>query len=447
MSGVCVVVNVIAFPDRQTDGDKQTAKSGILAALDIGSSKISCMIGELRGPKARGQSDLRSNLRVIGFGQTASRGIKSGAVVDVAEAECAIRLAVDAAERNAHVSIHSITVALSGGRPATSTHTGRVVTQTGIVSPRDVEAALVQALGHADTQGRPILHLHPVNHSLDNVTGIGQPLGLHGAELQADIGITTVDPAYLRNIALAVGRAHLEPSNFVLASYAAGKSALTADERALGSVVIEIGGSVTSIAFIRHDKLVAAESFNMGGQLLTHDVAHGLSTSIAHAERMKTLFGTAIEGGHAEQEMLAVPLLGEKGTDSVQRVAKAFLTRILVARLEEIFEHCAKRLASPVFAQSAGARVVLTGGGSLMPGLAELAARVLNRTVRVGFSAALNGMSEHHRHAGFTVLSGALLHAARPDAHYALPEKAKNALAEAHMGYARRLGRWLAEAL
>jgi len=440
------VVNVITFPGRQQNGTAPNDKSGILAALDIGSSKISCMIGELRGPK-RSVGDLRSNLRIIGFGQTASRGIKSGAVVDVAEAECAIRLAVDSAERAAQTSIHSITVALSGGRPATATYSGCVATQTGIVGPRDVEAAMIQAITQADTAGRPILHLHQVNHALDRVAGIAQPLGLHGRELQADVGVTTVDPAYLRNISLAVGRAHLEPSNFVLASYAAGKSALTADERSLGSVIIEIGGSVTSMAFIRHDKLVAAESFNMGGQLLTHDVAHGLNTSVAHAERMKTLFGTAIEGGNSERDMLAVPLLGEKGTDSVQRVAKAFLTRILVARLEEIFEHCANRLASPAFAQSSGARVVLTGGTSQMPGLPELAARILNRTVRTGFVRTLNGMNENHRHGGFAVLSGALLHAARPDAHYAMPEKASLAMAEARMGYARRLGRWLAEAL
>ena len=440
------MVNVITFPGRGENNSVTTGKSGILAALDVGSSKISCMIGEVRGPK-RSSGDLRSNLRVIGFGQTASRGIKSGAVVDIAEAECAIRLAVDSAERNAQTSIHSVTVALSGGRPATATYNGRTPTQTGVVGPRDVEAAMIQALTQAETSGRPILHLHPVNHALDNVSGIAQPLGLHGTELQADIGVTTVDPAYLRNITLAVGRAHLEPANFVLASYAAGKSALTADERNLGSVVIEIGGSVTSMAFIRNDKLVAAESFNMGGQLLTNDVAHGLNTSIAHAERMKTLFGTAIEGGHAERDMLAVPLLGEKGTDSVQRVARAFLTQILVARLEEIFEHCAARLASPAFAQSAGLRVVLTGGTSQLPGLPELAARVLNRTVRSGFSTVLNGMNEHHRHGGFAVLSGALLYAAKPDAHYALPDKARTAMAQARMGYARKLGRWLAEAL
>lgn len=439
-------MKVIAFPGRQIDGGN-TAKTGLLAALDIGSSKISCIIGDLRGPRGKGTTDLRANLRVVGFGQTASRGIKSGAVVDVAEAECAIRLAVDAAERSAQTSIDSVTVALSGGRPATTTYSGRAQTQTGVVGPRDLEAAMMQALTQADTGGRPILHLHPVGHVLDGVSGISQPLGLHGEALQADIGVTTLDPAYLRNISLAVGRAHLTPSNFVLASYAAGKSALTNDERSLGSVVIEIGGSVTSLAFIRNDKLVAADSFNMGGQLLTSDIAQGLTTSVAHAERMKTLFGTAIEGGHAERDMLAVPLLGEKGTDSVQRVARAFLTRILVARLEEIFETCAARLAGPAFAGSAGARVVLTGGSSLIPGLPELAARILNRTVRAGFSSNLNGLSEHHRHAGFAVLSGALLHAAKPDAHYALPEKAKAAMAEAQMSYARRLGRWLKEAL
>ncbi|WP_196502848.1 cell division protein FtsA [Aestuariivirga litoralis] len=421
--------------------------SKIIAALDIGSSKISCLIAELQAPKTRGPQDPRQLLKVIGLGQTAARGVRAGAVIDVNEAECAIRIAVDAAERGAQTSISEVIVAISGGRPSSATISGRVRTQTGVVGPFDLDFAVAEALASVHMGNRKILHLSPVDHALDGVSGIGQPLGLHGEELQIDVGVTTVAPAYLRNICHAVERAHLGISGFVLAPYAAGKSALTPDERALGAVVIDMGGAVTSCAFIRGDRLVAARSTNLGGHHLTNDVAQGLATSVAHAERMKTLWGSCIPGGHGDREMLAVPLLGERGTDAVTRVPKAHLTNILRARLEEILEHCAKDLAQGPFAASAGMRVVLTGGTSQLHGVADLASHILQRQVRVGASASLNGINEYQRHGGFAVATGALVHAAKPDVNYAVPQETQDALARQQVGFARRMGRWLKEAL
>jgi cell division protein FtsA len=208
-----------------------------------------------------------------------------------------------------------------------------------------------------------------------------------------------------------------------------------------------MGGAVTSIALLRHEKLVAAESINLGGAHLTNDVAQGLSTSVAHAERMKTLWGTVLQGGHGEREMLTVPLLGERGTDALHKVPKSMLTNILRARLEEILELLAGRLEQGAFATAMGAKVVLTGGASQLPGMRDLAAAVLQRPVRLGQPAALNGLPEHARGASFAVTTGALIHAANPDRHYAVPEQAQAQLERARMGYARRMTRWLAEAL
>ena len=227
---------------------------------------------------------------------------------------------------------------------------------------------------------------------------------------------------------------------------AAARSALTADERKLGAIVIDIGGAVTSLALIRDDKILAAESISLGGMHLTNDVAQGLSTSIAHAERMKTLWGTLIEGGHNEREMLAVPLLGERGTDAMQRVPRSHLTTILRARVEEILEHCVARLATPAFAAGAGCRVILTGGTSQLPGLAELAAKLLQHSVRIGSLAAVNGLLPQHQHPGMAACVGTILLAAQPQPQYALPQETQAAFARANQGYARRLSHWLAAA-
>ncbi len=444
-------MNVVQIAGRQSVGFGKGAgpisKSATIAALDIGSTKISCVIAEIQPPKFRGSVDPRQRLRVLGVGQTAARGIRAGSVVDVNAAECAIRIAVDSAERMGQTSISEVMVAISGGRPMSSSYAGRVRTQGGAVSPYDLEYAVANALEQVAVGKRTILHLHPVNHVLDGVGEIANPIGLHGDDLQVDIGVTTVEPAYLRNLSQAIEQAHLTPIGFVLSSYAAAKAALATDESALGTIVIDMGGAVTSLALLRNEKLVAAETLNLGGIHLTNDVAQGLSTSVAHAERMKTLWGTVLQGGHGEREMLAVPLLGERGTDAVHKVPKVMLINILRARVEEIFEVVASRLAQGPFASAPAAKVVLTGGASQLPGLRDLASAILQRPVRQGQAAALNGLPEHLRGASFAVSTGALIQAANPDRHYAVPEQAQAQLERARMGYARRMTRWLADAL
>ncbi len=421
-------------------------KSSFIASLDIGSTKITCLIAEQRALASKSVAGQRGTLKVLGFGQTAARGVRAGAIVDVNAAECAIRLAVDAAERMAETSISDVYVAITGGRPGSASFSGRVMTQTGVVGPRDIEFAVSQALSEVEVGKRTILHLNPVNHVLDGVSNIAQPLGLHGEELQTDIALTTVDPASLRNLELAISRAHLNVAGFVLAPYAAAKSCLTPDEQQQGTVLVDIGGAMTSIGYLRHGFLVASETIPLGGLHITNDVAQGLSTTMAHAERMKNLWGSVLPDGHGEREMLAVPLVGERGVDTVQKVPKSYLTNILQARLEEIFELVAQSLQGPAFANAHVSRLVLTGGTSQLNGIRDLAASVLGLPVRLGQPSALAGLPENARGPGFAVGVGALCYAAAPDRHYAMPEDAQAYFARSQMGYVRRVGQWLAEA-
>ena len=422
-------------------------KSSVIASLDIGSTKITCLIAEQRNSIGKTSAEQRSAIKVLGFGQTAARGIRIGAVIDVNEAECAIRIAVDAAERMAETSISEVYVAMTGGRPGSVSFSGRVLTQTGVVSPRDIDFAVTQALAEVSVGKRTILHLNPVNHVLDGVSNILQPLGLHGEELQTDIAVTTVDPSGLRNLELAVARAHLNVAGFVLAPYAAAKSCLTGDELEFGTLLIDVGGAMTSIGHVRNGFLVASETVPLGGLHITNDVAQGLSTTMAHAERMKTLWGSVLPNGHDEREMLAVPLLGERGVDAVQKVPKSHLTNIIRARSEEIFEHVANALQGPAFANLNLVRVVLTGGSAQLNGMRELAADVLGLPVRLGQAMGVTGLPDKAQGSGFAVAVGGLCYAASPDRHYALPADAKAQFARGQMGYVRRMGKWLAEAL
>jgi cell division protein FtsA len=423
------------------------SKLSTVAALDIGSTKISCMIAEVASAAVKGRGDPRSGLKVIGFGQTLSRGVRAGTIVDVNEAECAIRLAVDSAERMAGVSISEVYIGISGGRPQSRSVNGRVRTQTGVVNRRDMDGAVAVAMGQVNVGKRKLLHVTPSNHSLDGVSNIATPLGMHGHVLSTDLSVTSVEPAYLSNLSLAVERAHLRPAGFIIAPYAAAKAVLTADELSLGTFVIDMGGALTSVGFFNNGQLVSADCLNLGGMHVTNDVAQGLSTTVAHAERMKTLWGSVLPDGHSEREMLAVPALGERGVDTVYKVPKSHLTNILRPRVEEIFELVSAKIADMAKAAPGAGRVVLTGGASQLSGIRDLAQAILNRQVRLGASTGFAQISEQAKQSNFAVVAGTLCYAAKPELQHGLSQVVEEVYARAQMGYARRVGQWLADAL
>jgi cell division protein FtsA len=421
-----------------------SAKAGVIAALDIGSSKICCLIGQGIASRQPGH-DLRTRLKVLGFGHTASRGVHAGAIADVTAAEKSIRLAVDAAEKMAGQAIADVYVGVTGGRPRSCCLTGTVETVTGVVSPRDIETAVAQALHDFQIGTRSLLHLAPVSYLLDGVRTTQPPLALHCRQLSVEIGVVTVESAYLRNISAAVERAHLGAAGFVMAPYAAAHGALVNDEMKLGTVLVELGGSLTSVGYFNSGHLVAADSIHLGGERITSDIALGFNTNLVHAERMKTLHGNLLAGSHDESELLPVPLLGDRNGE-INHFSKGSLTAVIRPRMEEILEHVRDLLASDPFVQSRTARVVLAGGGSSMPGLRELAGNMLGRHVRVAEVPALAGLPETARQAAFSVATGLLCYGLSPDRQYALPQLAVAEIERQQMGYVRRVGRWLADA-
>ncbi|MDE2445800.1 MAG: cell division protein FtsA [Alphaproteobacteria bacterium] len=424
-----------------------SSRTNIVAALDIGSTKISCLIARVPALDAKANIDPRQNLRVLGFGQTLSRGVKSGAIINIDEAECAIRLAVDAAERMAEIAITDVYVSVSGGRVQSSSFAADHHTQTGVVSPRDLDSVVTAALSQVNVGKRTILHVQPNNFVLDGTSDISSPLGMHGDVLHAEVGVTSVEPAYLRNVALAVERSHLRVAGFVIAPYAASKSCLMGDELQLGTTVVELGGAITSIGHFRNGQLLAAETIHIGGSHVTSDIAQGLSTTLAHAERMKTMWGNVLAEGHSAQDMLAVPLLGERGVDTVHKVPKSHLSNILRPRVEETLELVRDKIAaSSAAVRATASRIVLTGGASQLTGLRELATAILGVPVRLGQPVGIGNLPDRASNAGFAAVSGTLVYAARPDRHFAIPEEAVAHFERARMGYARRVGQWLAEA-
>jgi cell division protein FtsA len=313
------------------------------------------------------------------------------------------------------------------------------------VTAGDLDSVLNLALTQVDPGRRAILHIAPVQYRLDGAQGVADPIDMFGECLGLDLAVVTVETPHLRNLTLAIERAHLAVAGFVIAPYAASRSVLADDERQLGVTVVDMGGATTSFAIFHDGYLVCADSVPLGGQHITNDIARGLSTTIAHAERMKTLWGSAIASQIDEREMIAVPLLGERGVDTVQQVPKSMLTGIIRPRLEEILELLRDRIAASSGARLAGRRLVITGGGAQMNGVREVAAQWLDRQVRMGSPAHVAGMPESTHLPAFAVCAGLLNYALRPDEHHPLPKAKAEQLERAQQGYVRRMGRWIAE--
>ncbi|MGE0007476.1 MAG: cell division protein FtsA [Parvibaculaceae bacterium] len=438
-------MSVIELPVKGDAKGQGAGRSGLVAALDIGSTKISCIIGETVSQNRR-TADGReaSALRILGFGCQVSRGTRNGAIVDLDQAERAIRLAVDAAERMAKRTIAAVYVNVAGGKPQSNAYAATVETETGQVTARDIEAATRAALAQGHQSRRRTLHTAPAQFHLDDARGITQPLGMFGKLLTAEVNVVSAEPAALRNLALVIERCHLAVADHVVAPYAASRAILAEDEIKLGVTLIDMGGATTGIASFHDDQLVFADVIPVGGMHITHDIARGLSTTIAHAERMKTLWGSAMATVIDDRETVAVPLLGERGVDTIYHAPKSMLTGIIRPRLEEILEMVRERLDRASFAKLAGSRVVLTGGGSELTGVREVAAQWLNRQTRLGAPLPVAGMPEAARAPAFATAMGLLNYALRPDVHHAAAIT-REALQAREAGYLRRVGRWIAD--
>jgi cell division protein FtsA len=419
----------------------------VIAAVDVGSVKTACLIAEWNPGKKSVDLDIRNGLKVIGFGQTVSRGVKAGAITDVAEAERSIRVAVDTAERMAGTTVRSVHVNIAGGRPNTLVSSAALKIENGVVCQADVEAAVSLAVSKAVIGKRHVLHLLPVSYALDGVETLHAPVGMHGDVLKVDIAVVTMELAALNNLRMAVERSHLDLSGLALAPYAAAKSVLAVDEMELGTILFDMGGYTTHVAAFRQGKLVASAVLPIGGQHVTNDIAHGLSTTVVHAERLKTMFGNVLGSGHDERELLAVPLLGERGVDTVQKVPRHVLTSIIVPRLDELFDYARKLLSEGHMADLAISRVVMTGGASQLHGVREFATSRLGLPVRIGLPNGFQGLPELAKSGGFSAVAGLLVAACEPNAAFEMPHEAKMAIDRSQLTYARRVGKWLAEAL
>ena len=405
---------------------------GTFGIVDIGTSKVCCFIARQQGTEPH----------IVGIGHQVSRGVRNGTIVDIEAASHSILTAIHAAEQMAGETLSEIVVNMSGGFNASRIVKTEINLNGREVSDSDMNRVLDHGHLMKEPADREVIHSIPVGFSIDASRGIRDPRGMYGQKLGVNMHVVMASAGAVRNLANCIGRCHLEIAGLVVSPYAAGLACLVDDETELGVTVIDMGGGTTTIAVFFDGNLVFTDSVPVGGGHVTNDIARGLSTPIAHAERMKTLYGSAIASASDEREMITVPQVGEEDEGQANHVPKSLLVGIISPRLEETFEMVRDRLEASGFDKIAGRRVVLTGGACQLPGTRELAGLILDKQIRVGRPSRIEGLAEATGGPAFSTSAGLV--------QFALSERAETprqgrALTEEPSGVFVRFGHWIRE--
>ena len=423
----------------------QPGRTSLVAVLDIGSTKICCVIARLV-PRAEGKAlkGRTHTVEVIGFGYGKSSGIKSGVITDLDKAEQAVRTVVGMAERAAGLTVQSVIVNVTAGRLGSETFSATVNLGGQEVERGDIQRVLRAVNERSVRAERSIIHALPIGYALDGQKGIKDPRGMVGEKLSVDVSVISAETLAMRNLELVLHRCHLQVEALVATPYASGLSTLVDDEAHLGVCCIDLGGATTTVSVFSEGQLVYADAIAIGGHHLTLDIARHLSVSVADAERLKTVYGSVLPGQADERDLITITPVGAPIDEAPGQIPRSHITRIVRPRIEEMFTAVRDRMQATGMMDVCGRRFVLTGGGSELTGLGEVARRVLARNIRSGRPMGIAGLPELAKGAAFASVAGMLIYPQVCAQEFVEPKS--NRLTGTD-GYFARVGSWLKSAL
>jgi cell division protein FtsA len=374
-----------------------------IVGLDIGTTKISCVIAELRD---------NGSVDVVGLGAAPSRGLRKGVVINLDATVDAVKSCVEEAELMAGVAVERATVGIAGGHIRSFNSRG-VVAISGkdrTVSREDYRRVMDAARAVSIPQDREILHVLPQEFVLDDQGGISQPVGMTGSRLEANVHIVTAATTSIQNLVTCVNRAGIEVRKTVLEQMAASESVLTRDEQDLGVALIDVGGGTTDLAIFEKGSIWHTAVLPAGGDHFTNDLAVGLRTPIPDAERLKKKHGCALATLVEGDDAIEVPSVGGR---KARMLSRQVMAEILQPRAEEIFTLIHEEVRRAGFDQLLNAGIVLTGGGALLPGMLEIAEQIFDLPVRLGQPGGVSGLTEPASGPQFATAVGLALYSAR----------------------------------
>ena len=356
-------------------------KTNVIVGLDLGTTKTCVIVGEITD----------QGIDIIGIGSYPSEGLRKGVVVNIDSTVEAIKKAVDEAEHMSGCEISSVYAGIAGGHIKGQNSLGIVAVKGREVDEEDVQRAIEASKAIAIPTDREILHTLPQNFIVDDQDGIRDPVGMSGVRLEAKVHIVTGAVTSIQNIVKSVNRVGLEINEIILEQIASSEAVLSNDEKDLGVALIDIGGGTTDIAVFTAGSVKHTAILPVGGNYLTSDIATGLRTPLADAEKIKIKYGCAFSALIAKEETIEVPSVGGR---EPREISRQILGRIVAPRMEEILTLAYKEIVKSGYEDILAAGVVLTGGTALLEGITELAEQIFNMPVRRGRPTGIGGLND-----------------------------------------------------
>jgi len=407
------------------------SRSELIVGLDIGTTKICVVVGEL----------IDSGLiEVVGIGTSVSTGLRKGVVVNIEQTVHSIRKALEDAELMAGCEIRSVYVGIAGSHIMGMNSHGVIAVKGGEVAPRDIERALDAARAVAIPADREVIHILPQEYVVDDQRGIVDPLGMAGVRLEVKVHIVTGAVSSAQNIVRSCHRSGLEVSDIALEALASSKAVLTEEEREIGVALVDLGGGTTDIAIFVNDAIKHTAVLGLGGKNLTNDIAFGLRTPMASAEKIKIEYGCTLAEMVPGEEFIKVPSVGGRGP---RKLARQVLAEICEPRMEEILYLVDQTLVRSGYKDLIGAGVVLTGGTSLIEGCQELGEQIFNLPTRIGYPINIGGLKDVVNNPMFATAVGLLRYGAERESQGV--RKFTNRESGIFNGVLSRMKKWFAE--
>ncbi|MCM2357831.1 MAG: cell division protein FtsA [Geobacteraceae bacterium] len=351
----------------------------LIVGLDIGTTKICAIVGNLT----------EDGLDIVGIGTSPSRGLRKGVVINIESTVASIKKAVEEAELMAGCEIKSVYAGIAGGHIKGFNSQGIIAIKNREVSPEDVKRVIEAAKAIAIPMDREVIHILPQEFIIDDQDGIREPLGMSGVRLEAKVHIVTGAVASAQNIIKSCNRAGLDVADIVLEQLASSEAVLTADEKELGVALIDVGGGTTDIAIFVDGAIKHTSVLSLGGNHMTNDIAVGLRTPMAEAEKIKQKYGCCLASMVGKDETIEVPSVGGR---KPRVLSRQLLADILEPRVEEIFSLVNREIVKSGFEDMIASGVVITGGSTILEGMPELAEQIFNLPVRRGLPQQIGGL-------------------------------------------------------
>jgi cell division protein FtsA len=424
--------------DQQTGAASDGLRAGedVIGVVDIGTSKVVCLICAV----ARYAGEDQRPPRILGLGHRQSSGMKASVVTDMDAAEDAVRSAIQQAEAMAGVALERIFLPVACGRLKSNNMKASTEVEGRVVTAQDLDKLAASGRRYVERDGRVLLHLNTIGYRLDGVGGITDPNDLEGRALSCDLHAASADHAPLRNLMQVVERCNLDITGLTPTPYASALAATTPAERRDGVVLVDIGAGSTTMAFFVEGHLVSVHAAPIGGNHLTFDIARALTTPVVEAERIKTLYGTMQAAHSDEHDLVPYKITGDQDSPFLH-ATKAELRAIIAPRVDALIGMISERIETSSIAPGRFARVVLTGGGSQLVGLADMAADLLDRPLRIGRVDARVGWGRQVGQPIFSTACGAALIAS----DVRLQSLGLPPSTGAEAGYFGQVGRWFKE--